>query len=228
MVENFPATRITTQPIESDVLVVADEHVFRSTDLGVSWEPINCDWPGAGIRSLKTFPSDPYHIYALFGGKSSLYAFLEGNSCWQKIAGQDFLPGWAIQLDIASDGNKIAFYAAVHVTSETRFFKSYDPASAWTELPRGLPAIDVFTVGNNQIFACNKNGFYVLKNGEDTWAWRGKLPLLSSIWTMTIQPNSGYLYVAGTVYKENGKSFSTIIRSTDEGQTWENAKYLNK
>ncbi len=142
--DQVTVTAVAVNPFdENDVLVGADERVFRSTDGGVTWTQITSgSFSGRNI-AVWQFTYDSFRSGRVFlAAGDSLYRSLDGGNTWSGIFGGQ------CQSVTANPLNPSVVYALRYDAADKipYFYKSTDSGSTFVRKPTGwfsVPAVDV-------------------------------------------------------------------------------------
>jgi photosystem II stability/assembly factor-like uncharacterized protein len=182
--------------------------IFRSTDAGTTWSPVNeslADW---SIFDIVVDPASPAE-YAVTGG--GLFKSMNGGLNWSALR-NGLPPGQSIGDLAIGPVSSSTLYATV---GGTGVFKSLDGGTSWVALLQGLEEVRVFGIAVDartptNLYAGSTNGLFKTTDGGTTWR---RLPASPSgiIVLVEVEPVSSAVY-AGT--------FDGLFRSGDGGATW--------
>jgi photosystem II stability/assembly factor-like uncharacterized protein len=189
--------------------------LYLSTDNGTSW---NTDTSGFGSNESFTMADDPFNnLYVTTSGH--IYKSAGGTSSWQlsdssilRISGASS----GIQINaIVGDSNLIA------CTSIGRFV-STDQGQTWTLNNNGIRSESIYGIArtrSGKIILSNALGIYSNTPPDTTWtkvypqnAYRGNLNLYHD--------KLGNIYTVDGSVDNNKYSASSVLVSTDGGDTW--------
>lgn len=183
--------------------------VFRSTDLGKTWEIKD-----KGLEQL----SDPGSALTLgisrggviFAGRRGVFRSTDNGESWKAI--NNGLPPTYIS-SIAIDSSQSVLLATVN-----GLFRSFDQGDHWMPLNNPAPTIEIRSLLVNAkgfIFAGSwGQGVYRSKDNGVTWEKLANgLPMGEGVSAMAILPNQD-LYVGSNAYVG-------IYYSRDDGETWQ-------
>ena len=184
--------------------------IYRSFDIGTSWQEVNNGIPVGSWMKLAVGPDD-----ALYAGNAEgdVYRSLTQGDTWV-LLGQR--PVTAIIEALLVDPRTNALYQA---NREAGVFRYDAGADQWEPLNAGLPvvgsAIPVYTLaaGAAALYAGTAgNGPYRWHPAEALWKpIRNGFPEGEDVLSLTVGP-------AGNLYA--GTTLSGIFRSSDDGATW--------
>jgi uncharacterized protein (TIGR03437 family) len=188
--------------------------VFRSTDGGTSWIPINSGFQGIPtIDVIATDPSSPAIVYAgTFG--SGLYKSNSGGATWTQASEgitDSHISALAIHPTVPT-----TLYAG---TLEAGVFKSVNGGLTWNAVNSGLEtfaSVRALALDSNNpstlYAAIAGQGVYKTTDGGVTWQPANN-GLTEDVWALAIdRRNSATLYAA--------TSPSGIFKSVNGGATW--------
>lgn len=212
--------------------------VFRSTDLGDSWTPVNVGLPfepGEGYFSASVFAQKGGTLYV---GSSRLYASTDNGNTW------DHVPTLQTYMSISGVviiGNRI--YIS---TLEDGVWYSDDDGDSWIPMNDGLKnmSIRVLSSIGTTLVAGTENGAFRKKANEDAWApinagfveqpmnmepinsarvASGLDPVPMGLFPSGLRVDSftameNMLYIGILIGGDSGES--RFFRSDDEGDTW--------
>ena len=155
---------ILLSPHDPDVLYVAGNHVFRSTDEGASWEEISPDLtrndpstlgPSGGpitgdnvgteyYGTIFAFAESPLHKGLFWAGSDDglIHVSRDGGASWQNVTPAD-LPVWALisVIEPSPHDPATAYVAATrykHDDFHPYFYKTTDYGATWTRITEGI------------------------------------------------------------------------------------------
>ncbi len=188
--------------------------VFRSNDLGESWQSVSVGLPSGQYLSLMVGDS------GIFCGTSNGVYFSTNNGItWQaRNAGMHNKSVWELALDSSNSGGGLLFAGATG--SGGGVYRSPDNGMSWESVSHGWAdsSIWALTVGHDStIFAGTESkGVYHSTDHGLTWEQRG-LANLSVQGLVVIRDGfNDQIVIAGTF--DGG-----VFRSSDNGVTWNEA-----
>ncbi|MCH8090153.1 MAG: glycosyl hydrolase [Chloroflexi bacterium] len=163
---------ILFSPHDPDVLYVAGNVVFRSTDQGSSWEaispdltrndlskqgpsggPITRDTSGAEVYgTVFAFAESPHEKGVLWAGSDDglVHISRDGGLSWEDITPKE-LPEWCLICNIEPSPHNpaVAYMAATRYRSDDTIpliYKTPDYGATWTKITGGIPETDFIRV----------------------------------------------------------------------------------
>ena len=209
--------------------------IFRSTNLGDSWTPVNTGLPfelGEGYLSASVFAQKGGTLYAGSGG---LYASTDGGDTW------DHVP--TLQTRVSVSGILIISDRIYISTYEDGVWYSDDDGDSWIPMNDGLANMSIreFSRIGTTLVAGTENGAFRKKADEDSWtsinagfvaqpmnmepinsarAASGSYPLPRQHFPSKLRVDSfaameNLLYIGILTGGDDG-----LFRSDDEGNSW--------
>ena len=179
-----------------------DANLYKSTDLGVSWEPIplpNDSW-------VFQVTHDPAGNVYVPGNRGKYYRSSDIGETWESYEAP--VQFWG--LDFPSVDTGFGFHGQVN-----QIYKTINAGMSWElifEDPTIFGIIDMKFLNTTQGIAVGSNGFIATTNdGGETWERRvsGAVNDVNKVKYYTNE----FLYAAG--------SWGTFLKSLDGGETWE-------
>ena len=158
-------------PIDSNVIYVAFDQVYKSLDGGTSWTAISQNF-GANIDHFKISPVDNEIMYLSING--DFYKTINGGNIWTLSSGLDL--GFNARVnDIAvhpSDPTKVAIVSSGFGVGKV--YESSNTGGTWISLGAGLPnfsaqAITYQDNGNNALYVGMNYGIYYRDDTTTSW-----------------------------------------------------------
>lgn len=219
---------IAIDPANTDRLFLGSVSggIWKSTDGGASWNPVNDFMGNLSISSLVFSPGDSNIIYAGTGEGfynmdavrgAGIFRSTDGGTTWQQMPATDpaLDPAWYYVNRIAIDpldGNRLL------AATEGGLYLSTDAGTSWTMVD-GRRTLDIRFDPTNSMNAMAAGNFgLVLSSSDGGYSWL----------TTTLGPNDWLnrveiAYAAsapGTVYASAADGNGKIWRSNDGGGTW--------
>jgi photosystem II stability/assembly factor-like uncharacterized protein len=201
-------TKLIPSPADATgdtVYTFVDKKVYRSTNFGDSWTPIDIVGLAGKIRNFNVAQSDELSL-ALVSDDGSVFISRNGGRSWQTTTGS--LPKSSARLSYVSFNPfdpQILYVASVAPNKKaTHLWKTIDGGASWAAIdkaanfPRGAPVnIVVGDPGDaDTIYAGTHLGLYKSTDGGENWTRFGKgLPLVS-VTDIYISPDSSLVRVA--------------------------------
>lgn len=190
--------------------------VWKSTDGGVSWSPINAGFEGLGGASgilpvVREVVADPQHagvIYAVTA--AGLFKSTDGGAAWQRIdQGSPLQPAWDLAID-PRDSDILYAVAGQGIATATTA-KSTDGGQTWSPLDGPIGTFQVVEVDPWTPSTVYIAGETFWRSEDEGASWT-EVPRAPSGWTRLVAgPAPGLLY---------GLSFASLFGSGDRGDTW--------
>ncbi|MCS7060810.1 MAG: hypothetical protein RMN25_06545 [Anaerolineae bacterium] len=194
---------------------VLTQGVFRSSDGGVTWSPLNHNLPSIRIQTL--------HI----GPEGNLFAGTDSGIFWLPARGMEWsaprvAPVSRHVLALAVDQNTGQVYAG---TAGGGVFRSQDSGLSWQPVSIGLGdgLVQSLTIdrGSGMIYAATSTGVYRARLDQIHWQPAGVELSGVDVASVVADVRSGYVFAL----TERGD----VFRSIDQGASWqqvEQARYL--
>lgn len=167
--------------------------VYRSTDQGASWTPVNI-----GL-SVNTIVASESTVYA--AGNEGVHSSTDSGANWTVVSSSLLSIG-----TLAVNGN--TFFAE----ASGRVYRSVNGGVSWTVVNNGLPQkIDVtaLAVSGSSLFAgTSNNGMYRSTNDGASWTAINSGLSNQSVQALTVKGNALFVATYG------------VFRSTDNGANW--------
>jgi len=175
----------------------AGQGVFRSSDSGQTWEPLN---QGLGDLNITALSGDAQTVYA--GSSRGLYRSTNGGTSWSELTLGSGASGIAAVATSPRDRNVV--YIATH--GSCGVFRSADGGRTWAS---GLPGVCVSALlaTADAGFAFSASGVHKL---QATGAWQ-QVSEMGGITGVAVDGDSWFAVVEGR----------GAYRSSDSGATWE-------
>jgi len=186
--------------------------VYKSTDYGKNWQPINHGFKNASVYNLVMSSHDPNVLLAgTYAG--GIYKTKDGGKNWFEInTGLTRSTIWDLSRD--SEDPQV-FYALTSIG----LFITKDAGERWSQLPGGIPG----SPPDQQmtLFAVNSQppGLF-LQNGGELFRWNARgwsPPVLTDITFIRSKPFA-YDSPKGVFYAGTHRG---LLKSTDGGKTWD-------
>jgi photosystem II stability/assembly factor-like uncharacterized protein len=202
--------------------------VFKSTNGGASWNPINSGLPAdlanTTISCIAINPSNPQIIYAGTDG-NGIFKSTNGGASWKNV----FSPGAEFSINFLTIAPKApqTIYAGTYAGG---LYKSTNGGANWKAVSSGLPssptvwslAIDPKTPTTLYAGAATAivdtdgtpGGVYKSTNGGASWVFSGLPVTNSTISSLAINPSNPKTIYAGVL------SDGDVYKSTNGGESW--------
>jgi len=182
--------------------------VFRSTDRGRHWTPVNRGLTRMNVLSLAADPASPT-LYA--GTSGGLFKSIDEGATW-RVAGTELVDEQikALLLNPRDAGT-------VYAGTARGLWRSADAGATWSRLANqpensSIAALALAPDPARSLYAGTARGLYRSRDGGASWTRLSKGLPVPSIVTLAIDPERATLLYAGTA---NG-----AYRSDDGGDSW--------
>lgn len=179
--------------------------IFRSTNNGERWTPINEGLTDLQVNCL-TIRSDGM-IFTGTNDEGGIFFSPDNGNHWYQ-SGLFGIPITAI----SSNANGDIFAGTIgHLYNNTSIYRSTDNGQTWTALTNGLPPLEILSIAINSqgaVYLATNGGIYRSTDNGDNWEH-----LNLSGYCISLAINSSNHIFAGTG--------SSIYRSIDFGNTWD-------
>jgi len=237
---------ILVHPTDTDILWAgsAGGGVWKTTDGGSSWYPLQNFLPSMEISAMAMDPNDPDIIYAATGEgmntgsapSAGIFKSINGGGTWQQLANSyDPIEGFQINDLITHPTNSNILFAAVanqgRNFGQGHVWRSNDAGVTWNEvLETPTPAMDlaIDTDNPNVVIMSYYNGVYRSHINGNAGTWlkystgaSGKLPADTGRTTFAFGAGNDMVFASCDVPRAGNNSQGEIWRSQDNGVTWE-------
>jgi photosystem II stability/assembly factor-like uncharacterized protein len=190
--------KIAVNPASGN-LFTAVSGISRSTDFGITWQPVNNGLTNYDTKTI-VIKEDGTIFCGADGGNYNppprVFRSTDNGNSWVKA--DTGLYGYPINaMTVDADGN-------IYAGDYNGVYKSTNNGSLWTNIggPGGAVGLAFNSVGD--FFLANGQGIWRKLNGD-------------SVWT---QMASGYWFSYSLYIGSNNYIYATEYRSTDNGETW--------
>ncbi|MFC2160732.1 carboxypeptidase regulatory-like domain-containing protein [Acidobacteriota bacterium] len=210
---NFNYGDIVVAPSDPNILYLSSNEgnetsdgIYKSTDYGDSWDPINNDLGNVNIHTLAVRPDDPDYVIAgtLWGGDQEidygLFLTTDGGSSWSHISSglpDFFCPN---QIVFAPSNPDIVYMVAE--CQNGGIYKSDNGGYDWYKLlDENANAVGVSHTNPDIVYlgTWNTGGFYTSLNGGASWTpFNDGLPPNPGIETIAVDPTNHFHVYIGT------------------------------
>ena len=202
---------IAVDPKNTDIVYLgtSGEGVFKSTDCGETFEPINNNLSESYINAVIIDSNDSNVIYAATG--TGIFKSNNGGKSWEE---KDLGMGRLEVLSLAFDPtNSQTIYAGVYnETSVGGIFRSTDGGNNWENIGLQSEQVNSIAITSGEksfLYAGTGSGFFRSIDGGTTWT---KSSFNKAVNAIKLNPgNANLVYVA---------SNSGVYKSIDSGTTW--------
>ena len=205
----------------STMYAAATFGVYRTTDGGTTWLPVNNGISLSTARSVAIDPLTPSTVYA--ATSDAIYRSTNGGDSWTNSSAG--LPAGAFQsrsvrlvIDPQTPSTLYLSGAAV--------YRTVNGGDSWTEVSNGLAGVFPSALAINPLTPSTLylgtvfDGVFRTTNGGGTWTPVGAGLPTAYITSLALDPsNPSTIYVA-TAFRILGVPAAGVFRSTDSGMTW--------
>ena len=163
---------LAVDPINPLVIYAATKSgLFKSTDGGTSWNPVNTGLTNSDIRGIAIHPQTTNIVYAATAGG----VFISVNSGANWSAANGSAPHNLTTSNIRGIAIDTNTPATLYAATDAGIFKSSDSATSWDLYSTGLTNTDVLSVAfaataTSTLFAgTNGGGVFISTDGAATW-----------------------------------------------------------
>jgi len=213
---------IRTASSDSTVFVDA-EGMYKTVNGGATWQPVNFDMVGdVRVNAFSNIlPSDRDFIYA--GTELGVYKTTGGGNIWEsKNQGLSDEYVYALVMD-PYDKQRVyvGTFNGVYVT--TNGGETWDPKNSGLA-NKNVYALAMDSSNSNVLYAGTARGIFKTTDGGENWVEKsGGLPFTyNSVWRLVLAPSNDLVLYA-SVLDEFGTWQEKIYKSTNGGESWEDA-----
>ncbi|HTK82711.1 MAG TPA: YCF48-related protein [Bacteroidota bacterium] len=178
------------------------DHVFRSTDGGVSWAPVSLGNPSAILISINFLQGD----VALAGATTGLFKSVNDGLTWSQIT--TGLPSGEV------DAMAVDSSGRLFLTSGVDIYRSADTGASWNKVyhdPNNHSVRSIAATSLGSVFAAQYGGG-VLRSTDGGVVWTLLNPTFSNTYQSICSTPSGAVVA--------GLDGGGMVRTTDNGTTW--------
>ena len=185
-----------------------EEGIFKTTNGGESWKPINNGLTDTYIHSIKIDPQNANIIYV--GTGNGVYKSTDAGESWNEVGS---LGVEVLSLAIDPTNTKIIYAGIYNEGAIEGVFKSLDGGENWENI--GLKEETIFSIvikpDNSQIIYAG-TWYGIFKSTDHGYSWN-KIGLNGKkVNVLKIEPQNANIIYVGT---GNG-----VYKSTDAGESW--------
>jgi photosystem II stability/assembly factor-like uncharacterized protein len=202
---------LVVAPTQPPVVYAATSQagVFKSSDNGQHWLPINQGLTRMDVLTLVLDPTQSGVLYA--GTRSGLFKSTNGGATWQP-SGTELAKEQVKVLLMDPKDSKILFAGTVH-----GLWKSADAGVTWLPLAHqpensNITALAIAPDSSRRIYAGTAQGLFRSSDGGESWTRLSKGLIVPSIVMLAFDPVHPQLLYTGTG--------DGAYRSEDGGDTW--------
>lgn len=211
--------QVITDPIVQDIVyaVIQGSGVYKSTDGGANWNPVNTGLTNLDVTLLAIHP---IHSLILYVGtfQGTLFRSLDGGLSWIQTGTISSGPVTALAVDPQTP---TTIYAG---TGGFGLFKSVDGGVSWNSLVTGLPStgisiilIDIDPSLPSTVYVgVESHGLYKSVDGGASW---NQIFTLGNPAAFAINPDNPNTLYLGTSFPFE-TSETGVFKSGDGGATW--------
>ena len=195
----------------------ANNKIYKSINLGISWTQDNL-WNNGYVKQISDDAYGDIFVitHDLFIG-DKIFKFPSGGSSWVQIdAGITNIANNLVSY------NNLSGNSAIYASTNFGLFASTDRGTTWTEQDKGITSGTIYGYAkgkNGRDVASNVQGIS-FKNAADI-VWQKTYPTNGFISGLPIySDHSGNLYTVVKSKINNSFTPSSILKSTDNGNTW--------
>ena len=236
---------ILVHPTNKDILWAgsAGGGVWKTTDGGNSWYPLQNFMPSMAISALVMDPNNPDIIYAATGEglvsgaapSAGIFKSTNGGGTWQQLPNShDPNDGYAINDLIIHPTNSNILFAAVarwgRNSGQGHIWRSNDAGQTWAEVletPTAAMDLAIDTDNPNVVIMSYYNGVYRSHINGNAGTWRkfstglpGELPFDTGRTSFAFGDGNDTVFASCDVPIAPGAAQGEIWRSLDNGVTW--------
>ncbi|MBI3278411.1 MAG: hypothetical protein HYZ57_01055 [Acidobacteria bacterium] len=245
-IENAPVRTLAIDPRDTSTLyagTIAGRGVFKSTDQGASWIPVNTGLPVyipgpdqsgnlGDVTALAIDPANPSTVYAAFA-HGGVYKSTDAGGSWR--AQNSGLPSTFVSALALDPADPSTLYAAVYCGGgpvapgfrcEGGIFKTVDAGASWEDASSGLQSLDVvhlaFAPADASVLYAGTSGGWIYKAADGGTRWTalhpGVYPGLSptGVPALAVDPQDASVLYVGTLG-------GGVYKSSNTGATWTKA-----
>jgi photosystem II stability/assembly factor-like uncharacterized protein len=213
-------TALAVDPQDSNILYAGlygpqgvTSGIFKSTNGGASWSPLNLSMPVCCRQALAI---DPFNRDTLYVGSNGGISKLSASA--GTILNTTALGGTIISISI-DQRNKSTIYAATDGPGSSSLFKSTDGGNSWmatanaAQIYGAIGALAVDPLNSGTVYAGTSYGVVKTMDGGASWTYTSHGMRGINVEFVTVDPyNSGTLYATDNANR--------ISKTTDGGKKW--------
>jgi len=220
---NGPYTRTISSFVSSGTYLFAgteDDGVYRSTNNGASWSPVNTDLTTKSVTSLAV--AGPYLFAGTVGG--GVFRSIDNGNSWKTFnLGLSNMSVYALSI---VGGTNIFAGTNAEVFYNSQIYSSSIDSASWTQIFLGggsLSTIRSIVTNGAFIFVSTNNIVYRSSDGGMTWsAANSGITIASGIPTLAVNGTAVFAGGPGGVFRstDNGVSWTFVINGLYGPSPW--------
>ena len=159
--------------INSDIIVIGYDEVYRSENAGQSWDSISNEFPaGEGIKTIALAPSDEDYIYA--ATYTRIYVTKDAGQSWAYI--KNGLPNYNItDVTVSNSDPDRAWVTFSEYNNLLKVYETNDAGDSWINISgSNLPSLPVNCIvfqgdANDDLYIGTDVGVYYKNNTMTDW-----------------------------------------------------------
>ncbi len=165
---------LVMHPRRSDVVYAGARRVWRTSDDGLTWEPLSASLDGSSITAIEVARADPRRLY-VGTENGGIFRSRDGGRHWSGNLAGARLPGHTVTRLVTDPRDSGRIYAAVGGTQHSHVFRSVDGGAHWDDLDGGrLPDVALHALAlpadaPGSLYACGDAGVFVSPDDGGTW-----------------------------------------------------------
>lgn len=202
---------IIVAPTQPPIVYAATSQagVFKSSDRGAHWRPVNRGLPSMNVLALTLDPVKPEVLYA--GTRRGLFKSVNGGATWAPVGAE--LAKEQVKVLLPDTKDSATLYAGTF----HGLWKSTDAGVTWSRPAHQPESFNITALAitrdiPHSIFAGTAQGLYRSRDGGMTWTRLSKGLTVPSIVMLALDPARPQVLYAGTG--------DGAYRSDDGGDTW--------
>lgn len=207
-----------TQP--STIYIGTQNGVFKSTNGGRTWSPMNNGLDNRAVVGLVIDPSTPSTLYVGTSGifvNSGIYKSVDGGATWnRRVNGMDFTDISSLAIDPTAPNT---LYAGFRGNSGNRIYKTTDGADGWTAIGNApflvADQLVIDPLNHTTLYVADSTGLggvFKSTNSGVTWNPAGVAQTGAFARSVSVSP-----YTAGVVYAGTDQG---LFKSVNGGTSW--------
>ncbi len=241
-----PVYAMAIDPSNSDIMYTGSSTsgVYKTTDAGVTWNPVNTGLLDIAVLSLAISPSNPQVLYAgtNYGANDGVYKSTDGGGSWTRMVTGIQETQRGIQAIVVDPTNPNVVYIAVFdgvTDSPVGLYKTTDGGNNWNASVNGIGAIKNFLslainpadpnivyAGSSFSIATSTGPSTIYKSTDAGANWvesNNGLPTdptdINPVRTMSISNDDPNILIAG-LFVNSADLLGGLYVTTDGGASW--------